>query len=302
MPQIITKDFFFNLREPTIAIVRVAALGDIVASEPIIRYLKKKYPNYKITWIINQEFDEIFRVHPFLDYLVFVQHLEEATLLANEFSKSDNRKIVNLHFSIALCVNTGNYVTNTNDPNINIKTYYNYGGLLEVYTQAARLPKLSDAPIFFLDQNINIPGLPENFVVFHCLSRDQSRNWDSMKWKKLLYFFISRGIDVIEIGFSPVLTSKNKKYHDFTKNHSIQFLAHVISKADFFIGIDSGFAHIANALKVNGVVIMGRFTTFTDHVPFTGFYAHDHIVRRYDTKAFDVSLESVIEYYLNNKD
>ena len=297
MATILEKDEFVRINDPALIILRVAALGDIVASEPVLRYLRKEYLPCKIIWMIRKEFSEVLIAHPFLDYILFVDNIEEATLLANVLVEKGNGKVISLYFSKVFCVDTKNYIVNNNDPSVSIKTYYFYGSLLEAYTIAARLPRLTDAPMFFLDQNVHVPELPDNFVIFHCLSRDTARNWDPVKWKKLLYFFISNNIDVVEIGFTPVIKSKNPKYHDYTDIRSLQVLAHIIAKTSFFVGIDSGFAHIANALCVNGVIIMGKFGPFTEHVPYTGYYAHDHIVRRYDAKAFEVSVEAVIDYY-----
>ena len=47
----------------------------------------------------------------------------------------------------------------------------------------------------------------------------------------------------------------------------------MIRRARFFVGVDSGPAHLANALRVPGVVLLGRFYNFRQYMPFTGFYA-----------------------------
>ena len=302
MPQMLTQEDFLNLNQPALAIVRVAALGDIVASEPVIRYAKKNYPHCITIWLLREEFTSLLRVHPLLDYLVSVSHLEEATNLAKKFLERPQRQVINLHFARQLCIDTNNFVTNDNDPKISIKTYYNYGSLLEAFSLAAGLPKLSVAPHFFLDPQTNIPELPPRYILFHCQSRDTARNWDPVKWKKLLYYFIGQDIDVIEIGLTPLLTSRNPKYHDFTHINNLQTLAHIIAKAEFFFGIDSGFAHIANALHVNGLIIMGKFTHFTQHNPYIGFYANDHIIRLTTHSAFHVEVDAVIAHYQRLKE
>ena len=40
-----------------------------------------------------------------------------------------------------------------------------------------------------------------------------------------------------------------------------------------FIGIDSGPAHLADAVKTPGVILMGRHLTWDYYMPSTGFYA-----------------------------
>lgn len=41
----------------------------------------------------------------------------------------------------------------------------------------------------------------------------------------------------------------------------------------FFVGIDSGPAHLANAVQTPGVILLGRHGVFRQYMPFTGFYA-----------------------------
>src|SRR5262249_42516416 len=54
---------------------------------------------------------------------------------------------------------------------------------------------------------------------------------------------------------------------------SILQTAEVIRRARFFIGVDSGPAHLANALKVPGIVLLGRLSVFRQYMPFNGFFA-----------------------------
>ena len=44
-------------------------------------------------------------------------------------------------------------------------------------------------------------------------------------------------------------------------------------RAALFIGIDSGPAHLANAVKTPGVILLGRYLTWDYYMPYTGFYA-----------------------------
>ena len=298
MPQRISHQQFLNLRNQTSVIILVEHMGDIVACEPVIRYVKKRYPHHRTAWITKESYTEVLSGHPLLDYLVTVEHLEEAESLSQAFSvSSPDSPLVNLHFSGRYCDATGNRIYNDNDPRITEENYYQWGSLLETFSLAARLPKLTDSPRFHILPDTQCPVLPEHFVVFHCRSNEEDRDWDRSQWKKLLYFFIRRNIHVVEIGFTPYLSSANPLYLDMTSIHSIQTIASVIAKADFFFGVDSGFAHIANALSINGLVIMGKYRNFDNHVPYTGFYSKGHIVRKHGHPASAIPCEDVIASY-----
>ena len=75
--------------------------------------------------------------------------------------------------------------------------------------------------------------------------------------------------------------------------------AEVIRRARFFIGVDSGPAHLANAVQTPGIVLLGRLGKFRQYMPFTGFYAgsspHVKIVRNLLGAVRDLTLTEVKE-------
>jgi ADP-heptose:LPS heptosyltransferase len=52
----------------------------------------------------------------------------------------------------------------------------------------------------------------------------------------------------------------------------------IISQANIFIGVDSGFAHIANAAGIPSILLLGAFGPFKKHVPWL-LGEHDIIIR-----------------------
>ncbi len=297
MPKYIPARALLRLPQPTVTIVLVEHLGDIVACEPILRYAKEKYPTHQIAWLTKEKYFEALAGHPVLDYLASAESLSEATDLAERIRVT--QPVINLHFTGRICTETGQIVHNGNDERITSENYYHWGSLLEAFSLAARVPALNIAPEFHFVPNLEVSSLPKNYVVFHCLSNEVERDWERGQWRKLLYFFFSRNIPVVELGHVACLASNNPLYHDMTHIHSIQTIAKVISTADFFVGVDSSFAHIANALRVNGLTIMGKYRAFTHHVPYTGMYSDGHIVRSLTAEAKDVSYQDVVEEYLS---
>ena len=50
--------------------------------------------------------------------------------------------------------------------------------------------------------------------------------------------------------------------------------AEVINRAQIFIGIDSGPAHMANAMKVKSIILLGKYREITNYMPFSGNFAN----------------------------
>jgi heptosyltransferase-1 len=73
-----------------IAIVRLSALGDIVHSMIVLQFIKKHYPDSKITWIVENSFTGILEFNPHIDNIVGV------SLKAIKKEKSPKKIIENL--------------------------------------------------------------------------------------------------------------------------------------------------------------------------------------------------------------
>ena len=62
----------------------------------------------------------------------------------------------------------------------------------------------------------------------------------------------------------------------------MQAIANYIATSDYFIGLDSGFAHMANALGKRGKVLIANYQsgkfTFKNFNPFTGNYAKPGVI------------------------
>ncbi len=61
--------------------------------------------------------------------------------------------------------------------------------------------------------------------------------------------------------------------HPDRRTTAVAESAEIIRRAALFIGIDSGPAHLADAVKTPGVILMGRYLTWDYYMPSTGFYA-----------------------------
>jgi ADP-heptose:LPS heptosyltransferase len=252
----------------------IESLGDIVACEPIIRYLKRIEPGSKIVWIIRTNAVEIVKYNPYVDEIVTVENLSESAVIISEKRKESKNVIIDCHHNGRYY---GDYIhSNPNNPAVTGVTFLDYGPLLKNFCYCAGLPGLLDAPLFHLSPDAKKPDkMPEKYVVFHCKSSAEYKDWDDNKWNRLAEEIISLGYSVVELGTEAVVKIKNSSYYDCTHISDFQISACIIKDADFFIGIDSLFAHIANCFNVYGILIFSHyFFGFTRPMPYTGNYAN----------------------------
>ncbi|MEW8286002.1 MAG: glycosyltransferase family 9 protein [Candidatus Thiodiazotropha endolucinida] len=60
-----------DLENPSILIVRLSAIGDIVFATPLIHAIRRRYPEARISWLVQAESKDLLEYHPELDQ-VFV--------------------------------------------------------------------------------------------------------------------------------------------------------------------------------------------------------------------------------------
>ena len=143
-----------------------------------------------------------------------------------------------------------------------------------------------------LDFNPNIDVVIEEYSVLHSilltkknpfdhfynchlsgLRRYSPKDWQVYFWEKLvLDLLISFDYGVIEIGLESNLKVCHSGYYNFCGKLTLLETAEIIRKADFFIGIDSGPAHFANAVNTFGFLLFGKLGDFKNYMPYSGEY------------------------------
>ena len=86
-----------------IAIVRLSALGDIIQTMIVVQFIKKKYPQSTIDWVVDKKFSELVKLNNLIDNVIEVR-LSEIKSSKNLFylikSLSELRKISKYDFVI----------------------------------------------------------------------------------------------------------------------------------------------------------------------------------------------------------
>ncbi len=259
-------------KNPHFYVLCIESMGDIVACEPIVRYLKEQYSNSKVTWIVKELYADIVENNPNIDRVKKVDCLSDAIDFCEKVEDDAETVIVDCHYNGRRCTKTNRIHVNRVNPQINERTYFNYGSLLENFCLAAGVEPIEKAPFFHEKINSKNPFKQEKYVVVHCKSAEECKDWQYGKWRIFVKKLLDRGHKVIEIGLVSVLNIKHSLFTDYTGKRDLQILAQIIKNAVFFLGVDSGFAHIANCYAKKSVILLGKYKNFSHPMPYTGYF------------------------------
>lgn len=286
-------------RRPVLAIALLEHIGDIVAAEPIARLARESYPEHRVFWVtraVNRPLVETYRA---VDRVVTVGCLTEWMLL---WRLGLTDIVWDLHVQDRICNGCG--IPLAKYPGApDLETYFRFGNLLDVQCRCAGLPKLTGAPRIdpsaTVRATIDALSLPRRFVAVHCRSNDPRKDWPADRWRVLIARILARGdVDVLEVGLQPLLTmTGTARVRDLCGRLSILETAETIRRAVLFVGIDSGPAHLANAVGTQGVILLGDYVNFRNYMPYSGGYQDGEMadVLHADGPVADLPVENVFE-------
>lgn len=268
-------------------------LGDIVAAEPTLRRIKRA-DDY-IVWLCRAPYAEILRFNPNVDAIMPISSDAEAMLL---------RRIARARWTClmidgCLCNMFGVLIKNPRYPGLNSESFYKFGtlseirGLIAYGEKAIERPRLYPDLLFdassFLKKIFLKAELP--LLVFHPASEEYARSWTIEKARGFAAWMKENtNFNIIEVGLNPYLTADARTYllrAELPLN--CQFA--IISAANVFVGVDSGFAHVAKAAEIPSVLLIGRYHSFTEHLPWHLDQAD--IVIRNQRQAHEIDVEEV---------
>lgn len=266
-----------------IAVIRTEHFGDIIAAEPISRYVRSLYPNAFIVWFVKPAFQELVDFNPSVDetFKEFCVTQRKVLLGTGVFDKVFELQFKNNNHCPKCQVFVENPVAVRRG--INIFNYLDFGNLLQIFAQTGDLipPKTpfpaDDQPLIYLQDKHRIKAdslhLPKKFIVVHCQSNYAPKDWPTERWQQLIYWLIEQyDYNIIEIGLKSNLLIQSDQYRNLCGQLSILETAEVIKRADYFIGLDSGPSHIGNATGTFGFILMGALNNFTEYNPYSGNY------------------------------
>jgi ADP-heptose:LPS heptosyltransferase len=275
-------------------------LGDIVACEPVIRYLREQHPEESLVWVTRGAYAPLLQHHPLLDAVVTVDSLAAVNPLIESglFDRCVDLHVHGKPTGIPGLIHEK--VVGTRD--IDTVTYLQEAPLLRAFCLGAGLPPLDLAPQLFVGEQAErraastVGGAP--FVVLHTMANEPSRCWASGHWRVLVEQLLARTRCLIfEVGLRPTINRRHARFIPVAGELSLLETAALISKAALFVGVESGPAHLANVFEVNSLVLAGIYRG-TPLFPYTGFFARhrEQSVIQHPASVSTLPLDAVMEH------
>ena len=284
---------------PLCGILLVEHIGDIIACEPVIGRLRTEHPDATLVWVTRPTYRDLVNKHPLLDAVITVGSLAPiATIVRSGV----------LDIAVDLHVNkkpTGIegviHEKAWGDPSVDCFNYFSQKSILRAFTAAAGLTPFRAAPTMYIDgtttTRVDLLALPPHFIVIHATSNEASRDWSSSGWKALLRYILEDcGMPIVEVGLRPVLEYDHPNLRSLCGELSILETAEVIRRADYFIGVDSAPAHMANASRRPALLLFGEYRNVRTWCPYDGEYAsrESEIILRHPGPLFELPADQVI--------
>jgi heptosyltransferase-2 len=277
-----------------ILIIRLSSIGDIILTSPIIRVLRKNFPESQIDFVAKEKFIEVVKYNPNINKIHILKGHNSIKELKSEIKKEKYDLIIDMHknFRSFYLKNFSNAkkIFTISKPYISRFLLVNFK--INLYKQTFSIIENYFAPL----KKIGIQNDQEGLEVF---TSDDAR----LKVKEIMEDFISEGDFVIGMspgagfwnkewtneGFSGVIDYFARKYKAkillfgsekdnkkiqqiselvFNKNSLLDLSGRLnlleliagIEKCNLFITNDTGAMHIAVALKKKVIAIFGPTT------------------------------------------
>lgn len=282
-------------------IVLPERMGDVVAAEPIARALRRSEGDY-LVWVIGRAFADLVRHNPNIDDVLEISCLTEWMALdaLTPGSAKTRLYVDGVHCSWF----GGPALRNLNAFGIDMDSYFDHGSLLEVFSLLGLGVRLDERPKAWPDQAFDArlwlaeAGLTGGFVAFHCgAATDAGRLWPADRFQAVADWVLTHtALNVLELGLEPVL-QPNTRTRRLGGALPLSRQAAVLVAAKAFVGGDSGFSHLANALSLPSVVLLGRYRHFENQMPFSGPWKRGEgaVIVRTPGPIADIETATVIE-------
>lgn len=228
-----------NMKEICVDLFGSRALGDTLCATPLIRKLSESYGK-KISVITHHT--EIFKNLPYIENnFPFSYELHDK--IKNEYEMLNT-------FDISY---RDNGVCNKHNA-IDIRQFHaiNLGFMLTK----------DEMTMDYIPDEVELPKLPEKYVVIHPVQNWDSRTWNAKNWQILTQLLNEKGIYVVSIGKDsseignsmvdkPVFNFPIRLGLNLMNNTSLDQSWHIINKSECLITMDSGILHLAGTTDTN---------------------------------------------------
>ena len=286
-------------------ILLVEHIGDIIACEPVIGRLRADHPDAILVWITRPAYKDLLKNHPLLDGVLTVSSLAPIAAIVRSGVLD---VAVDLHLN-KKPTGIGDVIHEKawGDPSVDCFNYFGQKSILRAFTAAAGLPPFREPATMYIDSTtsarVDSLSLPPRFVVIHATSNEASRDWSGAGWTSLLRYIRDEcNVPVVEVGLRPALEHDGQNSRSLCGELSILETAEVIRRADYFIGVDSAPAHMANAFRRPAILLFGEYRNERTWCPYDGEYGtrEDEVILRHPGPLPELAADEVISRLRND--
>lgn len=245
-----------------ILICLMRTLGDVVLGNNLVEETVKKYPGCEITFAVWPEYKEIVDTNPHIKGLIITKNWE---VVLQEMASDRYDKV--------MCP----YQANHTDTCWHHLPKHKNGHLVDYYASKCGL-EITERRGYMYPSEKDFQEVEQYIkpdvrnIIIHTTSLVESKNWDKFSdlRDELIGYTLDRvafvpkdaeSINLIQIGGPN--DEKIKRAEDLRGKLSYNQIATLCSKADMFIGVDSGLAYISEAMNCPTIIIMGMSTQGT---------------------------------------
>jgi ADP-heptose:LPS heptosyltransferase len=250
-------------------IILTGRLGDLIAAQSILPALAS--PTIKILWLAKPAYADILIHNPAIAGLIPVTAATEALILRRLYPR---QRWINLHLDQSQCADFNLTIRNPNPHKLDITNFYDFGTLADVYSLLATGRAAPAGPTIHLPE-LDLPTLlstlftnpSAQILVFHPVSEESEKSWPACYAQSFAAWLLRHtDCNIFEPGLTPILRPCPRIAAP-GRTLTLAQQAAVTRHATFFIGVDSAFAHLANAYAIPSVLLIGRYRNFTTHLP-----------------------------------
>ena len=277
-------------------VIMLGGLGDIVAMDPCVRSVVE--PNSFVVALIRPSYSKAIDFHPMFDARIRVDAYLQAILLKKIFKSA---KWTNPHIDGHVCNMFRVPWPNKNPGGLNTENYFsNQRSLADVYSLVVTGSPSFSVPHVYPDPQFNVENFlskhfshSKPFIGVHFQATEKSRSYPKLKARYVIEKLLSLyDINVIEFGLNSLLEPSDRVLL-IKDTLSIPAQFSVLRSASFFLGVESGFAHVAKALGVENLTLLGQYREFFNYSPWPKEQKGD--VLRGVSLAADILEDSIIE-------
>ena len=295
-----------------ILIVKLSAIGDVIHALPVAHALKQKYPQARITWVVEKPAYDLLTNNPNIDEIILFDKPRFKSLVGLlKYSPEFSARLREHHFDLAIDLQ-GLFKSAAIVALSNAKQRLGYCNMRELSHLVSKPVCGTHSNGHIVDRYLDVAlflgcEIQQTVFTINSTKEEQSNaaaialtaglslnqpyvilapgtNWPSKCWPAERFGQLAEKLHELEIvsvivggandsGLAQLIRNVCSTVVDLTGKTTLKELAYIIQKSSCFVGGDTGPMHLAVAVKTPVVALFGP----TDPAR-NGPYGHGHTV------------------------